>query len=77
MKSFENFSSFIFFEICSWRFVLRKFGQEIYPLNICSWRFFLLKIYLGDFSLFEDFLGDISFHEDVFMEICPLKIFLL
>ena len=54
-----------FFEICSWRFVLWKFVQEIYSLNICSWRFFLSWRYVH---------GDFSFHEDMFMEIFPLKI---
>ena len=66
MKSFEIFHH-LFFEICSWRFVFRRFFQEIFHfhedvfMEICH-----LKICSGDFFLF---------HEDVFMEICPLKIY--
>ena len=46
-------------QICSWRFVLWRFVQKIFPFEILFWRFILLKIY--EIYPLNFFLGDLFF----------------
>jgi len=53
-------------KICSWRFVLWRFSQEIFPfMKMCSRRFIHRRLKCRNSSLFKYF----------FTDICPLMIY--
>ena len=80
-----DLSFFFCLEICSWRFVLWRFVQEIFPFEELFYIFFLWRCGHGDFSFEIFILGDLSFLKNVlgglpfwnlFRRFVLLKIFL-
>ena len=71
--SFEDWVRrfFIFMKMCSWRFVIWRYVQEIFPffMRMCSWRFVLWR-FVQEIFPFEDLFMEIF---SIFMKMCSWR----